>query len=124
VIRNLFYFVLVATALGTSPAVAQSPALSAAIASGQVGERFDGYMAWVGNPSPEVRRQVAAINLRRRNLYIQLASRRRVGSDVVGLATACELFSSLAPGEAYLLRDGIWRRHVRGQAAPIPDYCR
>lgn len=107
------------------PAVAQqSSVVSAAIAAGQAGERFDGYLGVVGAASDPLRRQINAINLRRRNLYIELASRRQVTADVVGLATACELFAQLRPGEAYLLNDNVWRRRAPGQPAPVPAYCR
>jgi uncharacterized protein YdbL (DUF1318 family) len=119
--RSLFLF-LAAVAIA-APAAAQSRAVTSALAQGQIGERFDGYMGFVINPSAEVRRQVAAINLRRRNLYIGLASRRNVSSDVVGLATGCQLFASLAVGQAYMLRDGVWRRRAAGQPAPVPAYC-
>jgi uncharacterized protein YdbL (DUF1318 family) len=115
---------LLLAALAFSSAASAQPAVANALAAGQLGERFDGYMGLVTPPSAEVRRQVAAINLRRRNLYIQLASRRNVTSDVVGLATACQLFSTLPAGQAYMLRDGIWRRRAAGQPAPVPDYCR
>jgi uncharacterized protein YdbL (DUF1318 family) len=104
--------------------MAQSPAVGQAIAAGQVGERYDGYMGFAGAPSPEVRRQVSAINIRRRNLYIDLASRRNVTAQLVGMATACELFAQLPVGEAYMLEDGAWRRRAPGQAAPVPNYCR
>ena len=113
-----------ACGLAAAPAAAQSPALSQAIQAGQVGERYDGYKAPAGNVSAEVQRQVSAINIRRRNLYIGLASRRNVTPEVVGLATACQLFSELAAGEAYMLNDRVWRRHAAGQPVPLPDYCR
>jgi uncharacterized protein len=113
-----------AVAAAPAPAAAQSPTIGQAIAAGQVGERYDGYMGFVGAASPEVRRQVSAINIRRRNLYIGLASRRNVTAQVVGLATACELFAQLPVGEAYMLEDGAWRRRAPGQAAPVPNYCR
>jgi uncharacterized protein len=115
---------IAAAALSVTPAMAQSPAVGQAIAAGQVGERYDGYMGFAGAPSPEVRRQVSAINIRRRNLYIDLASRRNVTAQLVGMATACELFAQLPVGEAYMLEDGAWRRRAPGQAAPVPNYCR
>jgi hypothetical protein len=105
------------------PATAQTPTLSAAIAAGQVGERYDGYMGLAAPAPDEVRRQVNAINIRRRNLYIELASRRNVTAQVVGLATACQLFSRIAVGEAYMLGDGSWHRRMPGQPFPQPDYC-
>jgi uncharacterized protein YdbL (DUF1318 family) len=113
-----------AAALSAAPVGAQSAAVAEAIQAGQVGERFDGYMGVLGNPSPEVRRQVSAINIRRRNLYLALSARRNVTAELVGKATACQLLSSLAAGEPYMLSDGVWRRHSPGQAEPIPDYCR
>jgi len=115
---------LAAAALAAAPVAAQSPALSQAIAAGQVGERYDGYMAVVGSPSPELRRHVNAVNLRRRNLYIQLSTKRNVTPELVGMATGCQLLSQLAPGEAYMLSDNVWRRHAAGETVPLPDYCR
>ena len=117
--------ILVALAMiAAAPAVAQSPGFAAAIEAGQVGERFDGYMGFVNTPSAEVRRQVAAINLRRRNLYIELAARRNVTPEAVGIATACELLGRVGIGEAYMLKDGARRRRAAGEAAPLPAYCR
>jgi len=111
--------------LGATTVAAQpAPSLAIAIEAGQVGERYDGYMGFAVAPSPEVRRQVQAINLRRRNLYIELAGRRNVNAQVVGLATACQLLRQLSPGEAYLLPDGMWRRWVPGQLAPVLEQCR
>jgi uncharacterized protein len=108
----------------TSPLAAQSPLLAQAIAAGQVGERFDGYMGLVGAAPPAVERQVRAINIQRRNLYIQLSQRRNVSPDLVGMATGCQLLSQLSSGEAYLLQDGRWRRRGAGESIPVPDYCR
>ncbi|MEA3080933.1 MAG: uncharacterized protein QOD54_601 [Sphingomonadales bacterium] len=108
---------------GGATASAQPAPLALAIRAGQVGERFDGYMGFVVPPSPEVRRQVAAVNLRRRNLYIELAGRRNVNPAVVGVATGCQLLRQLSPGEAYLLPDGKWRRWTPGQQAPVPEQC-
>lgn len=108
-----------------SPAAAQtSAALGTAIASGQVGERYDGYMGIAGTVTPEVRRQVSAVNLQRRSLYFQLASTRHVNAQVVGIATGCQLIGHLAAGQAYMSGDGTWHRLAAGQAPPSPDYCR
>ena len=64
------------------------------------------------------------MNLRRRNLYIELSTRRNVSPQLIGMATACQLLSQLAPGEPYMLSDGAWRRRAAGQAIALPDYCR
>ena len=110
--------------LFASPLAAQSPQLAAAIHAGQVGERYDGYMGFAGAPSDELRRQVNAVNLRRRNLYIDLGTRRNVTASVVGLTTGCTLLAQLPVGDAYMLSDNVWRRRAAGQPAPAPDYCR
>ncbi|HEY4069959.1 MAG TPA: YdbL family protein [Sphingomicrobium sp.] len=113
-----------AVALAASPLAARSPAFARAVQAGQVGERWDGYMGVTGSASPEARRQVSAINIQRRKLYIELSGRRNVTAELVGMATACQLFSQLTDGEAYMLNDGVWRRKPAGQNVPLPDYCR
>jgi uncharacterized protein YdbL (DUF1318 family) len=118
-------WIIAAAALLTgSASTAQSSAVGAAIQAGQVGERYDGYMGFVTPPKEEVRRGVSAINIRRRNLYIDLGSRRGVTADIVGLTTGCELLAQLPIGEAYMLKDGVWRRRAPGQPTPVPSYCR
>lgn len=121
--RSLGAILIAAAAGSAAPVLAQSTMIAQAIAAGRIGERYDGYMAFVGTPPPELRRQVQAINIRRRNLYIELSSRRNVTAELVGMATGCELLSRLPVGEAYQLKDGIWRRRT-SQTVPLPDYCR
>jgi uncharacterized protein YdbL (DUF1318 family) len=122
--RAIAWSIAFLLAAAGTPAVAQPVAtLGPAIQAGQVGERYDGYMGYVIAPSAELRRQVQAVNLRRRNLYIELAGRRNVNAAVVGIATACQLLRQLSPGEAYLLEDGAWRRWEPGQPAPSPKQC-
>lgn len=117
--------IALAALICASAAGAQSgSALPGAIAAGQVGERYDGYMGATATVSAEVRRQVAAVNLRRRNLYIELASRRNVTAEVVGITTACELLAKVGVGQSYMLSDGAWRRRAAGQAVALPSYCR
>jgi uncharacterized protein YdbL (DUF1318 family) len=110
--------------LVAAPAAAQTPAVNAARAAGQVGERYDGYMGVVSAVSGPVRSQVATINIQRRSLYSNLASRKGVSPSDVGITAGCELLARVLPGEAYMLGDGVWRRRGAGQAAPVPDYCR
>ena len=115
---------IAAAALAAVPVAAQTPVVAQAIQAGQVGERYDGYMGIVGAATPQLQRQVNAVNIRRRNLYIELASRRNASPQLVGMATACQLLGQLTPGEAYMLNDGAWRRSAPGQTVPLPDYCR
>jgi len=75
---------LFALALAASSAApAQSDDLAAARRAGQVGERFDGYLGYSVTPPANLQRQVQAINIRRRALYSDLASRRGVTTQVV-----------------------------------------
>jgi uncharacterized protein YdbL (DUF1318 family) len=106
------------------PSIAQTPAVDAARQTGQVGERFDGYMGLVGSPSAVVRSQVSAINIRRRALYSNLAASRRVAPNEVAIAAGCQLLARVQVGQAYMLVDGRWRVRAPGQPAPIPQYCR
>jgi uncharacterized protein YdbL (DUF1318 family) len=108
-----------------APLPAQNtPTVTAGLASGVIGERFDGYLGYVSTASPGLRRQVDAVNIRRRALYSNLAGRRGVSPLDVGVTAACELLGRVAVGQAYMLGDGKWRRRAAGQAAPVPDYCR
>jgi uncharacterized protein YdbL (DUF1318 family) len=66
---------------------------------------------------------VAAINIRRRALFAELAARRGVAPQDVGIATACALLGRVAVGEVYMLSEGAWRRRGPGDSTPRPDYC-
>lgn len=112
-----------AALLAPPAATAQSSALVEARRAGVVGERYDGYMGFAATPSSTVRSQVGGVNIRRRSLYTQLATRRRVTVQVAGIAAGCALLSRIAVGEAYMLSDGIWRRRAAGEPPPQPPHC-
>ena len=123
---KLWLALVVAAAASTavpSAAPAQYPALDAARQAGQVGERYDGYLGYASTPSATVQRQVQAVNIRRRALYVDLGRRRNVTPEVAGIATGCELLKRIAVGESYMLSDRIWRRRAPGEPAPHPSYC-
>ena len=107
-----------------APAAAQTPAVDAARAAGIAGERYDGYMGLASPPTAVVRSQVAAINIRRRSLYSNLAASRGASPQDVGITAGCALLARVGVGEAYMLGDGVWRRRAAGQPAPVPGYCR
>lgn len=115
---------LLVALLAAGPAVAQSAAVDAARAAGQIGERYDGYLGVAGTVTGVVRSQVATINIRRRSLYSNLAASKGVSPADVGITAGCQLLARVAVGEAYLWNDGAWRRRAPGQAAPVPGYCR
>src|ERR1043166_6833385 len=94
------------------PAVAQTPAVEAARASGAVGERYDGYLGVVGAVSGAVQSQVATLNIQRRSLYSSLAARKGVSPQDVGVTAGCQLLARVGVGEAYMWPDGAWRRRA------------
>lgn len=95
----------------------------AAIREGKAGERYDGYLDFVGTPDEALRRAIGEINIRRRALYIDLGARRRIAPREVGIATACKLFLRVPEGGAYQLADGAWRTRSIEAPLTLPDYC-
>lgn len=105
---------------------AQQPVTAAQLRStGQVGEQSDGYLGIVGDAAtPELRRQVQSVNIRRRSAYIQLADRRGVQVVAVAATMACELLAtSVLPGQYYRLPDGAWRRRAGNTPVQRPSHC-
>ena len=80
-----------------APAVAQTPAVDAARVAGVAGERYDGYMGFASPPQAAVRSQVAAINIRRRSLYSNLAASRGASPQDVGITAGCTLLARVEP---------------------------
>jgi uncharacterized protein YdbL (DUF1318 family) len=115
---------ILAASFPAAIAPAQTPAVNAARQAGLVGERYDGYLGLGAGASATLRSQVGAINIRRRTLYTNLATSRRVSAQEVGITAGCTLLARVAVGEVYMLQDGVWRRRAPGQGAPVPDYCR
>ena len=112
------------TAMAPAAAQAQETTLVVqARSDGVIGERYDGYLGIVGVASPVLRRQVAAINIRRRSLYSSLGVRRGATPEEVGITAACTLLGRIGVGEYYLFGTGPWQRRRPGQAAPRPEYC-
>ena len=122
--RRLLLVAALVLIAGPGQAETAASAVVRARAAGIVGERYDGYLGIVAGGSPLLRSQVQAINIRRRALYSQLANSRSVPLQEVGLTAACQLLATVGVGERYALSDNLWRARQRGQAAPVPDYCR
>ena len=112
-----------AAAVAVVPAAAQTPAIDAARQSAQIGERYDGYLGLGAPVTPVLRSQVAAINIRRRQLYSNLAASKGVSPQEVGITAGCQLLARVQVGQAYMLADGQWRRRLPGRPLPVPDYC-
>jgi uncharacterized protein len=106
----------------TAPASAQQqrdPAYAAARASGQVGEKMDGYLGFPAAPSPEVRRMADDINIKRRAIYAQKAAEQHATIDDYAFTTGCLLIAKTAPGEKYQAPDGSWK--TRTAEPPLRD---
>lgn len=110
--------------VATAGAAAAQTAYFDARGAGQVGERYDGYLGYASAvPSAAARTQTETLNIRRRALYSDLAQRRGVSPQEVGITAGCTLLARVAVGERYMLSDGQWRQRGAGQPAPVPDYC-
>lgn len=110
-------------AILAAAALALAMPASAQLLGGQAGERFDGYLGVLPTASPALRRQVAAINLKRRSLYSNLAASKGVSPQEVGLTAACTTLARVGVGELYFTNEGGWQRRAAGQTAPRPAYC-
>lgn len=85
------------------PGRAQS--LSSLLASGQLGERFDGF---VQARDPAAQGAAAEINGKRRDIYQKRASETGQTVEVVGRIYAAELYQKATPGTWFLLENGSW----------------
>ena len=111
-----------AVALGgiATPAFAErDPAYAAARAAGDVGEKMDGYLGIVGNETPELRRIVNDINIKRRAVYSQRAQATNATIEEYALTAGCQAILATAPGEKYQAPDGSWQ--TRTNAPPLRD---
>ena len=120
---RLILLIAGAVMLATPGSAQESVSVMQARGAGLIGERFDGYLGFVATPSEALRRQVNSINIRRRALYANLARRKGVSTEEVGITATCTLFTRIPVGGYYLTSDRGWLRRGAGQAAPRPAYC-
>ncbi|HWI84718.1 MAG TPA: YdbL family protein [Sphingomonas sp.] len=108
--------------LAAIPATAQMSApVEAALGSGAVGEQADGYLGFARPPSPELRKEVDAINIKRRQGYTQVAQAKNVPIEAFAASIGCRTLAALKPGRAYNL-GGAWA--VKGSAPiTLPSQC-
>jgi uncharacterized protein YdbL (DUF1318 family) len=122
--RRMAGFIAPAVALALAsvavPAWAQrDPAYAAARASGQVGEKADGYLGIVGSASAEIRGLVDKINIQRRANYTQRAGAQNATVEEYAFTQGCILIQRTTSGEKYQAPDGSWQ--TRGAGAPQRD---
>ena len=103
-----------------SPAAAQrDPAYQAARASGQVGEKMDGYLGIVGDASPALQAMVNDINNRRRAVYSEQAQANEATLEQFAFTSGCLAIARTVPGEMYQAPNGSWQQ--RTSAPPQRD---
>ena len=89
-------------------AYAQDP-LDAPRASGQVGERFDGF-AQVRDGGGDLNQLVDRINGERRKVYEDLAAKEGTNAEAVGRVFARRLLDKAPAGTWFLDENGNWRQ--------------
>lgn len=96
-------------ALIATPALAQrDPAYAAARASGQVGEKMDGYLGVVGAGSGDLRAMVNDLNIKRKAVYAQQAQAQHATVEEYAFTSGCLAIARTVPGEKYQAPDGSW----------------
>lgn len=103
--------VLMALTLPAAQASAQvaNPVLAAARASGEVGEKTDGYLGFPTAPSAEVRRAADEVNIKRRAIYAERAAAQHSTVEEYAFTISCQLIAKTKVGEKYQAPDGSWR---------------
>ncbi len=112
---------LVASMLAPVAVMAQGrdPAYAAARASGQVGEKLDGYLGFVGTPSAAMRAMVDDLNIKRKAAYAAKAQANNATIEEYALSSGCQLILNTQSGEKYQAPDGTWQ--TRTSATPSRD---
>jgi uncharacterized protein YdbL (DUF1318 family) len=121
--RGVTLALVLALAVAVPAAAQMSATIRAAKAGGQVGERYDGFLGMAGSAPAAVRREVEAVNIRRRSHYTTLAAAKGVSPQEVGITAGCTTLRLVEVGEPYMLADNVWRRRPAMQGPPVPDYC-
>jgi len=104
---------------GAALAQGRDPAYAAARAAGQVGEKMDGYLGFVGTPSAALRAIVDDINIKRKAAYAAKAQANSATVEEYALTSGCQLILNTRPGEKYQAPDGSWQ--TRGAGVPLRD---
>lgn len=113
-----------ALTLLTAAAHAQSDEAEALRASGEAGEQADGYLGSPGPASASVQSRIDAINIKRRDYYTDLATKRGATVSEVAATTACELLRSrVQPGYWYRDTAKAWKKRAAGTEVALPAYC-
>ena len=88
----------------SATAAAASPAVDAAKAKCVIGEQYDGYIGVIDAAAADesLRREVRSINLQRKGVYADLATRNGVTVEVAAALTAEKLLNAAPSGHCVL----------------------
>ncbi len=107
------------TVAGAAAAQSRDPAYAAARASGQIGEKMDGYLGFVAAPGAALRAMVEDLNIKRKAVYAEKAQAANATVEEYALTAGCLAISRTVSGEKYQAPDGSWQ--TRGAGAPLRD---
>lgn len=110
---------LAVAGVATAAYAQRDPAYAAARAGGQVGEKPDGYLGFVGTPTAAVRAMVEDINIKRKAAYTEKAGTTNSTVEQFAFTSGCNLIAKTLPGEKYQAPDGTWQ--TRGSGPPSRD---
>lgn len=94
---------------GTMAYAQRDPAYAAARAAGQVGEKLDGYLGIVGVETPELRRLINDINIKRKAVYTERAQANSSTVEQYAFTAGCQAIARTTVGEKYQAPDGSWQ---------------
>ena len=122
-VRNMALAALIVLGgAGTALAQAGDAAVSRAKADGIVGEQADGYLGFAKAGSGEVTAAVDAINIKRRQIYTDIAARQGATVQEVAAARGCDqLVKRVTAGQVYK-GGGGWETKGSGPAN-LPGIC-
>ena len=112
------FAVLAIGGLATAASAQRDPAYEAARSSGDVGEKMDGYLGIVGQPSDALQRMVNNINIKRREVYAERAKAAKATLEEYALTAGCLAIARTVPGEKYQAPDGTWQPFSQMQQIP------
>ena len=110
--KNSVEMLIAAVLLGataTSAVAQRDPAYQSARESGLVGEKSDGYLGFVGTPSPAIKALVEDINIKRKDAYSKEALANNATVAEMALRNGCRLIGErTVAGEKYQSPTGQW----------------
>lgn len=117
--RSVAVLALVGAVVPSVALAQRDPAYAAARASGQVGEKMDGYLGYVVPASPPLRAVIEDLNIKRKAVYAEKAKANNATVEEYALTSGCLLIAQTRPGEKYQAPDGSWQ--TRTAAPPMRD---